>query len=154
LAAFTEAGITLGNRPAYCSLTALAAALVNLALGFLLIPRYGILGAGWATMIAFIVWNGLNLYFSTKFYALHFDVQRLLHSVVVGAALVAVTLVLPVDLSLVVSLPLKAAIAGAYPLLLLATGFLRPQEREFVFRAWQLRAAAPATCRSQLTTAE
>ncbi len=46
LAAFTEAGITLGNKPAYCSVTAFAAAAVNLGLGFLLIHRFGILGAG------------------------------------------------------------------------------------------------------------
>jgi len=154
LAAFTEAGITLGNKPAYCSLTALAAALVNLALGFLLIPRFGILGAGWATLASFLVWNGLNLYYSTKFYSLQFDVQRLLHAVVVGGTLVAVTLVLPVELNPILELPLKAAIAGAYPLLLLGTGFLRPQERAFLFRAWQSRTGAPATCRSQLTTAE
>jgi O-antigen/teichoic acid export membrane protein len=128
--------------------------LVNLALGFLLIPRFGILGAGWATLASFVVWNGLNLYFSTKFYALQFDVQRLLHAVVVGASLVALALVLPVDMSSIVSLPLKAAIAGTYPLVLLATGFLRPQERAFLFRAWHARASAPATRRSPLTTAE
>ena len=63
LAAFTEAGITLGNKPAYCSVTALAAAAVNLGLGFLLIPRFGILGAGWATLASFVVWNVLQSLF-------------------------------------------------------------------------------------------
>jgi hypothetical protein len=78
----------------------------------------------------------------------------LIHAVLVGGLLVGLAIALPVDMSSLVSWPLKAAIAGAYPLLLLATGFLRRQERAFVLRAWQARATAPATRRSQLTTAE
>jgi O-antigen/teichoic acid export membrane protein len=154
LAAFTEAGITLGNKPAYCSATALAAALVNLALGFLLIPQFGILGAGWATLASFLVWNGLNLHFSAKFYAVQFDLRRLLHSLVVGAALVAAAHMLPAGISVFVSLPLKAALAAGYPLLLAATGFLRPDEWTFVLRAVRLRATASVIRRSPLTTAE
>lgn len=154
LAAFTEAGITLGNKPAYCSLTALAAALVNLALGFLLIPQFGILGAGWATLASFLVWNGLNLHYSTKFYSLKFDLQRLLHSLVVGASLVAMAQMLPDGINAFVALPLKAVLAGMYPLLLVATGFLRPEEREFILSALHLRATTQVNCRSQLTTAD
>ncbi len=125
LAAFTEAGITLGNKPAYCSGTAFAAAAVNLGLGFLLIPRFGILGAGWATLVSFVVWNGLNLYFSTKFYRLQFDVRRLLHSLLLGSLLVAAASFFPASLSPLILWPLKGLLAAAYPVLLVATGFLR-----------------------------
>jgi O-antigen/teichoic acid export membrane protein len=154
LAAFTEAGITLGNKPTYCSATAAAAALVNLALGCLLIPRFGILGAGWATVASFLVWNGLNLHFSTKFYALRFDLKRLLHSLVLGMAVVGVAQMLPEGIGPFLALPLKAALAVAYPLLLVATGFLRPEEREYIVSAWRLRAAAPVARPSPLTTVE
>ncbi|HEX4070061.1 MAG TPA: oligosaccharide flippase family protein [Planctomycetaceae bacterium] len=129
LAAFTEAGITLGNKPAYCSVTAFAAAAVNLGLGFLLIPRFGILGAGCGALSSFVVWNGLNLYFSTKFYRLQFDVRRLLHSLLLGALLVAVASFLPTSLSPLILWPLKGLLAIAYPVLLVATGFLTPSER-------------------------
>ena len=154
LAAFTEAGITLGNKPTYCSATAAVAALVNLALGFLLIPRFGIVGAGWATLASFLVWNGLNLHFSAKFYALRFDLKRLVHSLVLGMAVVGVAQMLPGGISPFLALPLKAVLVAAYPLLLVSTGFLRAEEREYFVSAWRLRAAAPVACPSQLTTVE
>jgi O-antigen/teichoic acid export membrane protein len=132
LAAFTEAGITLGNKPAYCSGTALAGAVANIGLGFLLIPWFGILGAGWATLASFLLWNGLNLHYSTKFYRLRFDISRLLHSLVLGAILVVAAQLLPGRMSPLLLWPLKAALAAAYPLLLIATGFLRPDEWEIL----------------------
>jgi O-antigen/teichoic acid export membrane protein len=132
LAAFTEAGITLGNRPAYCSLTALTAAGVNLGLGLLLVPRFGILGAGSAALASFVVWNALNLYYSTKFYRLEFDLSRLLRSLLLGASLVAVAQFLPENLNLLLLWLLKAVLTALYPVLLLATGFLKPQERRIL----------------------
>ena len=49
LAAFTEAGITLGNKPAYCSATALAAAypLLLVATGFLRSDEWRVVTSAW-----------------------------------------------------------------------------------------------------------
>jgi O-antigen/teichoic acid export membrane protein len=166
LAAFTEAGITLGNKPAYCSGTALAGAVANIGLGFLLIPWFGILGAGWATLASFLLWNALNLHYSTKFYHLRFDIVRLAHSMILGAVLVVAALLLPGNMSPLLLWPLKAALAAAYPLLLFSTGFLRPDEWEIVksmASGWRLVASqgtrsAPAhplaTRHSPLSTLE
>ena len=84
LAAFTEAGISLGNRPAYISGIALTAAAANIGLNFLLVPRFGLLGAGWATLTSFVLWNALHIYFSRKFYRIQFDVRRFVHAGLVG----------------------------------------------------------------------
>jgi O-antigen/teichoic acid export membrane protein len=162
LAAFTEAGITLGNKPAYCSGTALAAAAANLGLGFVLIPRFGILGAGWATLVSFLLWNALNLHYSTKFYRLRFDVPRLLHSLVLGAIVVAAAQLLPRGLSPLLLWPLKAVLGAAYPLLLAATGFVRPEEWRILSALWRpvsqgtrsVPASVLATRHSPLTTLE
>jgi len=78
------------------------------------------------------LWNGLNLHYSTKFYRLRFDVPRLVHSLVLGAILVAAAQLLPGGLSPFLLWPLKAVLAAAYPLLLIVTGFLRPDEWETV----------------------
>jgi len=119
-----------------------------------LIPRFGILGAGWATLASFLIWNALNLYFSTKFYALRFDLPRLLHSLTLGAALVAIAQFLPADMSPFVAWPLKGALAAAYPLLLVATGFLRSDEWRVVTSAWRMRPIAFTARRSPATTME
>ncbi len=128
LAAFTEAGISLGNRPAYISGIAIACAAANIALNFLLVPRYGLLGAGWATLTSFVLWNALHVYFSRRFYRIRFDVRRFAHAGFVGATLVVLARMIPADLNPFVACPLKGALVLAYPVLLLATGFLTPDE--------------------------
>jgi|GEM_PF-2443400 len=128
LAAFTEAGISLGNRPAYISGIAITCAAANIGLNFLLVPRYGLLGAGWATLTSFVLWNALHVYFSRRFYRLRFDVRRLLHAGLAGALLIVVARTIPSDVSLWIVCPLKAVLVLACPVLLMATGFLTPDE--------------------------
>ncbi len=128
LAAFTEAGISLGNRPAYISGIAISCAAANIGLNFLLVPRFGLLGAGWATLTSFVLWNALHVYFSRKFYRLAFDVRRFAHAGLAGAFLIVVSRAIPADLNLLIACPLKALLVLAYPALLLLTGFLTPDE--------------------------
>ena len=83
------------------------------------------MGAGWATLASFLIWNGLNLRYSTKFYGLRFDVRRIGQALLVGAVLVATAQLLPGALTPFVRWPLKLLLAAAYPGLLVATGFVR-----------------------------
>jgi O-antigen/teichoic acid export membrane protein len=128
LAAFTEAGISLGNRPAYISGIAITSAAVNIGLNLLLVPQFGLLGAGWATLTSFVLWNALHVYFSRRFYRIKFDVRRFVHAGLTGALLIVVSRAIPVDLNLMIACPLKAVLVLAYPALLLLTGFLTPDE--------------------------
>jgi O-antigen/teichoic acid export membrane protein len=130
LAAFTEAGISLGNRPAYISGIALVSAAANIGLNFMLVPRYGLLGAGWATLTSFVLWNALHIYFSRKLYRLRFDVRRFVHAGLAGALVIIVARSIPADLSLFILGPLKILLVLAYPALLFCTGFLTHEERQ------------------------
>jgi len=128
LAAFTEAGISLGNRPAYISGIAITSAAANIGLNFLLVRRFGLLGAGWATLTSFMLWNALHIYFSRRFYRIDFDVRRFAHAGLAGAFLIVVSRAIPADLNLLIACSLKAVLVLAYPALLLLTGFLTPDE--------------------------
>jgi O-antigen/teichoic acid export membrane protein len=128
LAAFTEAGISLGNRPAYISGIAITCAAANIGLNFLLVPRFGLLGAGWATLTSFVLWNALHVYFSRRFYRIAFDVRRFAHAGLTGALLIVVSRAIPAELNLLIACPLKALLVLAYPALLLLTGFFTPDE--------------------------
>jgi O-antigen/teichoic acid export membrane protein len=130
LAAFTEAGISLGNRPAYISGIAITCAAANIGLNLLLVRRFGLLGAGWATLTSFVLWNALHIYFSRKFYRINFDVRRFAHAGLAGIILILVARTIPADLNLLIVCPLKALVVLAYPALLLVTGFLTPDEWE------------------------
>ena len=72
------------------------------------------------------------------------DLKRLVHSLVLGMAVVGVAQMLPGGISPFLALPLKAVLVAAYPLLLVSTGFLRAEEREYFVSAWRLRASGPS----------
>jgi len=57
--------------------TALSAAL-NLVLNIALIPRFGMLGAAWATLIAFLFLACISFFFMQRFYPIRFETVRLL----------------------------------------------------------------------------
>jgi len=130
LAAFTEAGISLGNRPAYISGIAITSAAANIGLNLALVPQFGLLGAGWATLTSFVLWNALHVYFSRRFYRIEFDVRRFAHAGLAGALLIVLARSIPAHLGLFIVCPIKVLLVLAYPALLCATGFLTADERQ------------------------
>jgi O-antigen/teichoic acid export membrane protein len=86
---FFNYGIVMAKRWGYDSMNLFVSAAVNVVLNILLIPSYGILGAAAATLVCYLVWNSLKLYFSSKFYQLRFNLSRLILITVAGAGTVA-----------------------------------------------------------------
>ena len=54
-----------------------SAGLVNVALNFLLIPRYGMVAAAWTTLISFALTFVAALLIGSRFYPMHWNVNRL-----------------------------------------------------------------------------
>jgi O-antigen/teichoic acid export membrane protein len=52
-------------------------ALLNLGLNILLIPRYGMLGAAWATLVSFLFLAVVAFFFAQRFYPVRFERARL-----------------------------------------------------------------------------
>jgi O-antigen/teichoic acid export membrane protein len=101
---------------------------VNIGLNLLLVRPYGLLGAGWATLTSFVLWNALHVFFSRRFYQMKFDVRRFAHAGLVGAPLIVAARMIPSNLNFLIVCPLKAILVLAYPALLVATGFLTADE--------------------------
>jgi O-antigen/teichoic acid export membrane protein len=100
-----------------------AGAAVNVALNFWLIPRYGMVGASISTAAAYVVlFAGMTLY-SQSVYPVPYQWRRL--GTAVGCAVGLNVLARATGLSLFPTLLL----VGAYPLVLLLTGFYLPSER-------------------------
>jgi O-antigen/teichoic acid export membrane protein len=82
----TSIGLNITGRTKYYPVTTAMGAAVNIALNFLLIPRFGMIGAAWANAAAYALQAALALGFSQRFYPVAYEYGRL--SRAVGAALV------------------------------------------------------------------
>jgi O-antigen/teichoic acid export membrane protein len=122
----------------------------NVALNLILVPPFGIVGAGVALVASYLVVLVLMYGFTERLFPVPYEWGRLARVVVVTAALVtAAELLLPTEGA--VGLLLRLIAWLAYPLLLLATGFFSPDERRWLAGlhrpgelAARLRALRPA----------
>jgi O-antigen/teichoic acid export membrane protein len=118
-----RAGVTTRNFPA-----ALAGLVVNALLLVALVPPLGIVGAGIALCGAYVVMLVVMYVLAHRLFAVAFEWGRLAQLVaVIGGVAVAGDLLLPTAGAL--GLVERLAALAAIPLLLVATGFFRPQER-------------------------
>jgi O-antigen/teichoic acid export membrane protein len=100
-----------------------AAAVINFGLCFALVPPYGMIGAGIATVVSMTAMFALMAAHAQRVYPVPYQWRRI--AIVAGAA-VALS---AVARSLHVPLAGSIALAVAYPLILLPLGFYLPAER-------------------------
>ncbi len=70
-------GIMLKDRTKYLPVIGWIAAAVCLGLNFWWIPRYGILGAAWATVVAYGFWTMGITWVSIKLYPVKYSLQQM-----------------------------------------------------------------------------
>jgi O-antigen/teichoic acid export membrane protein len=117
-------GIAIQKRARYYPIITAAAAATNVAANFALIPRFGILGAAWATVLSYAVMATLGIRISQRLYPLPLEWPRLLG--VALAAGVTYGLSLLAGGPLWTALGVKLACLGSYPAQLFLLGFRKP----------------------------
>jgi O-antigen/teichoic acid export membrane protein len=83
----TSIGLNITKQTQYYPVATITAAAVNVGFNFLLIPRMGIVGAGWANAIAYAVQGVLGFVLSQRFYRIEYEWGRIAR--VSGAAAIA-----------------------------------------------------------------
>jgi O-antigen/teichoic acid export membrane protein len=148
----TSIGLNITKQTRYYPVATISAAAVNVGANFLLIPRYGILGAAWANAVSYGVQAVLGFHLSQRFYPIPYEWGRL--SRVCGAAIAAylVAVLLPrvrlaVDprssLAPVPDVLLRGtAVVVVFSALLLLTGFFHTEELDRL-RALRRGSVAP-----------
>lgn len=112
---FLNVGLVLQKRTGLMATLVCASAVVNLALNLLLIPRYGLMGGAWATLLASFLLVVLLGCFSYRTLPLHVNFSLVARSLVAGAiAFVIASRVHTVSplLSLIIRIPLDLALFG------------------------------------------
>jgi O-antigen/teichoic acid export membrane protein len=110
---------------------AIGALVANVALNLLLVPPLGIVGAGLALVLSYLVGLGLMYAFTQRLFPVPYEWGRLLRITLTVAVLVAVGELLTPDEG-VDGLLLRAALLAIYPIALFATGFFTPEERRWL----------------------
>ena len=131
---FVGWGMGLMKKSFHMSGIVLIAASANIGLNFLFVPQWGMLGAAFATMLSYIVWNVLKAYYSAEFYDLHFEVGRLVHITVIGFGLYGLSLLVANNGAIGTDMALKFLCFLGYPLILWGTGFFLGNEKEYLLK--------------------
>lgn len=138
-------GVLLSKKSYLRMAAVVAAATVNIALNFVLIPRYGMVGAAWATLVGFLVQVSVALTLSLREYWVPYHWFRVLSAIGIAIAIYLVSTGLTLS-SIPLSIALKAALISIYPLTLLALGFFERDDLQtgLDWARRRLPAAAPA----------
>lgn len=78
-------GIMLKDRTQYLPIIGWIAAATCLGLNVWWIPRYGVLGAAWATIVAYSLWTGGIAWVSLRLYPVRYSLQRVVATLMAGA---------------------------------------------------------------------
>jgi len=111
-------GIGIEKKARYYPLITAVTASLNVAANLALIPRYGMLGAAWATVIAYLVMASLGTWISHRLYPIPLEAGRL--AAISLAALGCWSLSLLAPQASLAALAVKTAAMLGFPALLLA----------------------------------
>jgi O-antigen/teichoic acid export membrane protein len=135
-------GQLFAKKTIYRSVTVCTAAVVNLVLNFVLIPRYGMMGAAWATFAGFGVQACVTLVLSQWLYPVPYHFGRLGLATGTALGIYFVSVFSPFD-SLVAQLLCKAALISLYPVILVGLGYFDRADIASAF-GWLGRRVPPA----------
>lgn len=113
--AFMEGGILIRERTGLIAAANWAAALASLTANFLLVPRFGTVGAATATILAFGIRAVLIHAVAQRLYYIPFDWRPVRRLIAAAAATIIVAYQLPLW-PLAVSVPVRLALLGLYVL--------------------------------------
>jgi O-antigen/teichoic acid export membrane protein len=123
-------GLIITKRTTRYPLATGLAAAVSVVANAVLIRRYGVMGAAWATTLAYATLAAITVGFSWKAYPIRYEWSRLLRVVIAGVAGYATGhWIVPSSLPAALGLLLRGGIAvGSYLVMLYVTGFFHPGE--------------------------
>jgi O-antigen/teichoic acid export membrane protein len=113
----------------------LVTVVLNVTFSFLLIPKYGIMGAAWATLIAFFSRSVLTLIISQRIYHIPYDYLRIGKAVLAFIIIFIMRNYLP-DGPVILLILLKLMVLPLYPALLYFLGFFEKRELARFHMQW------------------
>jgi len=121
-----SAGIYIRKKTRYLPMINVTGAVANVALNFLLIPKYGIAGAAWATLLAYLAMAVVLYFVVNRIYPVEYERDRLWKIFDVAALILVAYHFLPNESAWL--LPAKLVLFILYPLALYSLGVFKVGE--------------------------
>jgi O-antigen/teichoic acid export membrane protein len=126
----TKIGLLMNKKTKIIMINVLITCSINIGGNFLLIPKWGMMGAAWSTLLAYAALPVINYYFARKYLSLTWQWKRLGLILIVGGV-VLTSMIFVHGLSLSASVFVKLGILAMFPLLLFVSGFFNQNEIQF-----------------------
>ncbi|HEX6851248.1 MAG TPA: flippase [Candidatus Polarisedimenticolaceae bacterium] len=122
------AGVLIRQRTSLVAIIVTFAAAINVGLNFYCVPRWGMIGAAWTTLIAYAVQLVVTVVVSQRVFSIPFEVRRILGFAAL-AAIVAAISVLPDTGRPWLDVVLKTTMFAVFPVAAVAGGWFDDRER-------------------------
>lgn len=127
-------GVTVVKKTYFSAIATLIAGGLNLILNYVLISRFGMMGAAVSTLLSFTALALIELVFSQRVYPITFEFRKLFTVLISGGVLVYVSTI--VDFGLAASIIVKFLILAAFPVLLYFLKFFEERELRKLAKIW------------------
>jgi O-antigen/teichoic acid export membrane protein len=131
-----ELGLYLKNKTNYIAYNTIGAAILNIALNFLFIPKYKMIGAAVATIISFLALYLASYFATNKFYKISYENLKLVKMLVLTIGLFFLSNLIA-NSNILVRIGLKIAIIISFPFILYPMNFYEPIEIQTIKGAWR-----------------
>ena len=123
-------GLIMTKRSMNFSSLYFAGAIVNIALNYLLIPVYGILGAALATLAAYMFISIISAILSKKHFNQNFEWSKIIFTTILGLAVYFVSLTL--EFGIFVNVILKFVLLAVFVILALKLVITKEQKNKYI----------------------
>jgi len=127
-------GMAMAKKSFMISLTSIFVFIINVSLLFILIPSFGIIGAGIASACAFTFRNVIRGYYSNKYYGQTFEVKKVILVTILAIAMFLVTLFF-INSPLIYSIPIKALVIVLFPVIIWFSHLIPEEDKVIVGKA-------------------
>lgn len=130
---FIAVGIMLKRKTKYMPIIMGIAAIINIAGNFLLVPKYGVYGAAFATSFSFLVLVVVKYFITQKFYRVVYNWRKISIVFIYSAIAIVISYYFN-NIKIFMSVLIKSIIFALYLLLILYGGILSAVDRYKIYR--------------------
>ena len=145
----TNIALPIQDKMKYMPPIIIGSAILNLGLSYILIPRYGMMGAAWATAISYLILVVVQTAVNLRFWYIPYEYKRIAKISLVWGGVYGSSLLIRTP-SVWLSSGLKVALLTTYPFLLYALHFYEKQELATFKRLFRLEISRVSAYRKRL----